>query len=174
VTEATPTPTPAPEPTPTPTPAPAAAEDPAAAKLAEIQEQLKAAQAERDALKKAQADKEKAEREATLSAEQKHAEAEALVKTLQRDNLIARVRLSAGYTDKVYDVVRPDGDTEDEIKKAFEGHKAALDEFVKSQGAKPGQGGGTGGGITPGSEPAKTDNQPYLVRLGLVGKKQAV
>jgi hypothetical protein len=148
-----------------------AKEDPAA------EWKAKAEAAEKRAAELEQKEKERADAEAKakMTAEEKAKALEEENARIKRENLIEKVRRANGYTDKVYDVVVPSGDTEDDIKKAFEGHKSALDEFVKAQGAKPGQGGGTGGSSPDGKGGNnQPDSRPYLEKVGLIKPKKVV
>lgn len=136
-----------------------------------------ASKAELAALKKelkAFKDKEKAAADADKTAAEKLAEREKELADARRETLVERVRRAHGFSDKVYDAVVATGDTEDDIKKAYEAHKAALDEYLKAQGVKPAPGVGTGGAPPP--DPAKpaADTRPYLVKMGIVKPKQAV
>lgn len=158
-----PTSAPAPQPTPTPTP-----------DLAAITKKLEEAEAKLASLTKEKEDAAEAERQKNLTAEQKAAELEAKAKKAEREALIASVRLKHGFTDKVYESVAVSGDDEDAIKLAYEAHKTALDEYMKSQGPKAGQGGGTGDGKSPSGETKSDASSPYLVRMGLVKDKKAV
>ena len=142
-------------------------EDSLKSKLAETEAQLKK-------LQKEKSEKEEAERVSKLSAEQKAAEYEAEIKKMKRENLIQNVRLSHGFTDKVFNAVVASGDTEEEIKKAFEDHKAALDEYIKAAGVKEAPGKGTEGGKRPDGKTPVGDNVPYLIRRGLVQEKKVV
>jgi hypothetical protein len=175
----TPAPAPAPEPTPAPAPAPAPAPEPKTDgetdEVKALKAQLAAAQTKAADLEKAQSDAEEAERQKNLTAEQKATELEAKLKETERTALVEKVRRVHGYGDKAFDVVATKGATEDEIKAEYETHKTALDEYVKAQGGKPGQGGGTGGGAKPTGESNQNDKKvPYLVAKGIVKPKQAV
>lgn len=140
-----------------------AKEDAINAKLAAAEKELKAFR-----------DKEKAAADAEKTAAEKLAEREKELATAKREALVERVRRAHGFGDKVYDVVAAVGETEDEIKAAYEAHKTALDEYVKAQGVKSAPGGGTGGGKTPDGKDSKPENTPYLVKMGIVKPAKAV
>ncbi len=171
------TPSPAPEDKPTPTPSSAPEPKPANSPKPEddaakaLQAKLAVAEKELKAFK----DKQKADEDVQKTAAEKLAEREKELASAKRDALVERVRRAHGFADKVYDAVVASGETEDDIKAVYASHKAALDEYVKSQGVKPAPGSGTGGGKAPdGKEGGKPDNRPYLVRLGLVEDKKAI
>lgn len=122
--------------------------------------------------------KEQEEADKQKSAEQKRVEAEGKLAQVQRENTIAQVRLTNGFTDKIFQSFTPTGETAEEIKASFEAQKASLDEYVKAKGGKPsGQGGGTD---SPSVDPKKsttqnkTNNVSYLEQIGLVKPKTAV
>jgi len=153
---------PVPEPPKDP-PAPKPEDDAAKAELANLKKELKAFK-----------DKEKLAADANKTAEEKAAELKLELATAKRDALVERVRRTHGFADKVYDVVAAVGETEDEIKAAYEGHKTALDEYVKAQGVKSAPGAGTGGAPPPDPKNPVADNRPYLIKMGIVKPKQAV
>lgn len=173
-----PAPTPEPSPTPSPTPAPAPPPAPAPEPKQDETDPAKALKAELDNLKKeikSYKDKEKAAADAELSAAEKLAKRDAELAEAKREALIERVRRSNGFADKVYDVVAAKGETEDEVKAAYEAHKAALDEYVKAQGVKAAPGGGTGGGKAPdGKTEGEKKGLTFLERKGYVNRKNAV
>jgi colicin import membrane protein len=169
--------TPSPSPAPAPAPAPAAEPkgDDLKAQLEAATKAREEAEAKAAKLEQEKKEREDAEAKAKMTAEEKAKALEEENARIKRENLIEKVRRANGYTDKVYDVVVPSGDTEDDIKKAFEGHKSALDEFVKAQGAKPGQGGGTGGSSPDGKGGNnQPDSRPYLEKIGLIKPKKVV
>jgi hypothetical protein len=171
MSEATPTPenTPAQSPTPAPTPASAPAGDDVAKKALEA---LQKQQKEIETKLAAYQQKEQEELDKQKTAEQRKAELEQELKETKRAALVERVRRVNGFADKVFDAVTANGETEDEIKAAYEAHKTALDEYVKAQAPKPGQGGGTVGAAPGGKEEQK--NVPRLVAAGFIKPKQAV
>ena len=140
-------------------------------RIAELEKQL---QDKGDKLKQYE-EKDAAELEKQKTAEQKVIERDVRIAELERNSLVEKIRREGGYSAAVFDVVNPTGKTEEEIKQAFETHKAALDEYAKSK-TKDAPGGGTGGGVQPKNSATKNrgDNTPYLVRMGLVKPKQAV
>lgn len=117
---------------------------------------------------------EKEKEEAKKSLEQKQAEQAIELNNLKKQNLIQSVRLTHGFTDAVFNGLTISGETESEIKKSFESHKASLDAYVKAQGvvAAPGAGTTTNLGVEKTKGDAKTQVS-WLEAKGLV-KKAAI
>jgi hypothetical protein len=119
-------------------------------------------------------EKEKAAAEAEKSKDQRLAERETEISNLKRQHLISQVRLDHGFTDAVFNAVQPSGDDADSIKAAFESHKANLDAYIKAQGSKPGQGGGTETQAGKPQQEKTTASLGFLERHNLLQNKAAI
>lgn len=135
-------------------------------KLESVSSELKSYKAELEKYKA----KEKAELDKQKTQEQLLAEREAEIAKLQRTNLIERIRRENGFTEQVFNVVAPEGNTEEEIKASFEAYKASLDEYLKINGQKSAQ----GADVTtskPDMKKAEEDGLTYLEKFFKQQKK---
>ena len=118
--------------------------------------------------------KQKEEDDKNKTAQQLLEEQKAENARLKRENLIEKIRREGDYTGKVYDALTPLGETEEEIKKSYQDHKAALDELIAQSGGKSAQGKGTTTLAPETKGKAEPDNRPYLVKIGMIKDRTAV